>query len=113
MSFKKLDRKFRNSFKNPALAFGTNFAAAMGLLAFGGHWLDVKYATGDRYVLIGVLLALVYGGYELWKIIRFSKEQEEAETELYSPFPESDSKPAAPASASDSPENPSVPDPPS
>lgn len=53
-----------------AMTFGTQFAVAMLVFAGGGWWLDRKRGGGVALTLCGVFLALVYGGYEVWKIVR-------------------------------------------
>ena len=80
-----VDKHYRKMMRSPALAFGTSFAAAMGLCAYGGYKLDQKLGTQDRWVLIGVLVGFLYGGYELWKIVRLNEEQEKVETHSSGP----------------------------
>ncbi len=56
---------------NPAVSFGINFAAGMGLFAFLGWKLDQRRGPGSlAFTLAGVALGFIYGGYELWKIVR-------------------------------------------
>ena len=53
---------------------GSSFAAAMGLLAWGGIVLDERTGRSPLFVLIGVFLGLFYGGYEVWKLVRDSED---------------------------------------
>lgn len=54
---------------NPAIGFGTSFAVGMVIFALGGHWLDVKFGHESLFTLLGIFLGLIYGGWELWKLI--------------------------------------------
>lgn len=54
---------------NPAVGFGTSFAAGMALFAIAGHALDLKTGREPLYTLLGIFLGLVYGGWELWKLV--------------------------------------------
>ncbi len=56
-------------FAGGALGFGSSFAVGMALFSLGGHWLDVKYGKEPVFTLLGVFLGLVYGGWELWKLV--------------------------------------------
>ena len=63
---------------NPAIGFGTSFAAGMALFGLGGHWLDTKYDKEPLFTLIGIGLGLFYGAYELWKLIQITNCSSEA-----------------------------------
>ena len=54
---------------NPAVGFGSSFALAMALFAWGGYRLDVKTGQLPVFTLTGVFLGLVYGAYEVWKCL--------------------------------------------
>ena len=54
----------------PAIAFGTNFAAGMAFFTLLGYWADRRTGGGTRWTLVGLFAGLFYGGYELWKVIR-------------------------------------------
>jgi F0F1-type ATP synthase assembly protein I len=60
---------------SPAVGFGTSFAVGMALFALGGHWLDKKTGHESLFTLIGVGLGLLYGVWELWKLIAMTNEQ--------------------------------------
>ncbi|MCM8528097.1 MAG: AtpZ/AtpI family protein [Lentisphaeraceae bacterium] len=71
-----------NSNKNPfdkdpflasAMGLGTQFAVAIGLFAYGGVLLDRKFESSPWGLLSGLLLAFVYGVYEVWKVLRLNK----------------------------------------
>lgn len=59
----------------PAMGFGTSFAAGMAVFGLGGHWLDSKYDKEPLFTLIGIGLGLLYGAYELWKLILITNRQ--------------------------------------
>ena len=59
----------------PAVGFGSSFAVGMAIFAFGGHWLDKKTGRESFFTLIGIGLGLLYGAWELWKLIVMSNEQ--------------------------------------
>ena len=50
---------------------GTEFAAAVGLLALGGWWLDGKFGTAPALTLVGMVLGLTVG---IWRLLRAVKE---------------------------------------
>ena len=57
--------------QNPALSFGINFAAGMGIFVFLGWKMDRRRGEDAiGWTLAGVALGFLYGGYELWKIVR-------------------------------------------
>ncbi|MDA0989566.1 MAG: AtpZ/AtpI family protein [Verrucomicrobia bacterium] len=59
---------------SPAIHLGLNFAVAMGFFSYLGYWLDEKHQTSPWWILCGVFLALIYGGYEVWKLTRTSSD---------------------------------------
>lgn len=61
---------------NPAIGFGSSFAAGMLIFALGGRWLDGKYEKDNLFTLIGIGLGLLYGGWELWKMIAIRTQRE-------------------------------------
>lgn len=69
---KELERQRRLS---PAIGFGSSFAAGMLVFSLGGRWLDSKYEREPLFTLIGIGLGLLYGGWELWKLIAISNQQ--------------------------------------
>ncbi|MEO6709468.1 MAG: AtpZ/AtpI family protein [Planctomycetota bacterium] len=40
-------------------ALGVQFAASVGLLAWGGHWLDGRWGTGPWLLLAGACLGFI------------------------------------------------------
>ena len=55
-----------------AIALGTNMAAGMAVFSFLGYWID-KWRGGSGagpWTLAGMFLGLLYGGYEVWKVVR-------------------------------------------
>ena len=55
---------------NLNVSFGLQIAVAFGFFFYIGYLFDVSYDTKPFGILFGVFLALVYMGYELWKIIK-------------------------------------------
>ena len=55
----------------PALSFGMTFAVGMVVFALSGNWLGRKYGNEKLGTLVGVTMGLVFGGYELWKLIHY------------------------------------------
>lgn len=58
-----------------ALGFGTSFAVGMALFGLGGHWLDQKFDREPLLTLIGIGMGLLYGAWELWKLVTATNEQ--------------------------------------
>ena len=54
----------------PAVLLGSSFALAMGGFAWLGHRWDEKTGNEPWGVLTGVFVGFLYGGYEVWKVIR-------------------------------------------
>jgi hypothetical protein len=59
-----------------AVNLGINFAVGMGLFSFGGYKLDQKRGDGNLFTLLGMFLGLIYGGYEVWKLVRVQNEDD-------------------------------------
>ena len=66
----------RRSF-SPAVGFGTSFAVGMILFTLGGRWLDERLGKESLFTLIGVGLGLLYGAYELWKLVTMANQQQD------------------------------------
>lgn len=64
---------------SPAVSFGANFAAGMAFFSFIGWKLDQRRGVPDAYgfTLGGIMMGLLYGGYELWKIVRTGSADEQ------------------------------------
>lgn len=60
-----------------AIGLGYQMLAAMGVFVGGGWYLDHRRGGGHLFTLIGVALAFVYGGYEVWKLVRMMNREEE------------------------------------
>lgn len=73
---------FRLVGRSPALAsalsLGTQLAAGMIVFAGLGYALDRRYGDGVAFTLGGVALALLYGGYEVWKVVRLLQRESDA-----------------------------------
>ena len=74
-------KKLTKSKAHPGLAFGTNFAGGMALTCYIGYRMDQHYDTGVTWTVSGAILGLVFGGYELWKVIRWIQAREEQQQE--------------------------------
>ena len=58
-----------------AVNLGTQLAAGMAVFAGLGYWLDRRRGGGVAFTLAGVGLALLYGGYEVWKVVRMLQKE--------------------------------------
>ena len=59
-----------------AIALGTNIAAGMAVFTFLGYWID-RWRGGSGtggWTLVGMFVGLLYGGYEVWKVVRLFYE---------------------------------------
>jgi hypothetical protein len=65
-----MDQKPEKQFNPPAISLGFNMAAGMGFFTFIGYKIDQKQGGGNAWTLAGMFLGLVYGVYEIWKLIR-------------------------------------------
>jgi F0F1-type ATP synthase assembly protein I len=58
-----------------ALMLGINFAVGMAVFAFVGFYIDQKRGKGCiLFTILGVLLGVGYGTYEVWKVVRMLNE---------------------------------------
>ncbi len=53
-----------------AVGLGMDLLAGTVLFTMGGYWLDRRRGTGVFWTVCGMVLAFVYGGYEVWKVVR-------------------------------------------
>ncbi|WDE97879.1 AtpZ/AtpI family protein [Lentisphaera profundi] len=51
-------------------SLGTELAVAIFLFGGAGYWADKKYGTSPCFLLIGIALSFIYGGYAVWKLVR-------------------------------------------
>lgn len=54
----------------PYLGLGTTLAAAIAVLMGGGYWLDRKLGTQPWLTLLGALMGMVVGFYNLFDTLR-------------------------------------------
>ena len=73
-----------------ALNLGINFAAGMALFCFLGLWADHRVGHGIWFTLLGMVLGLSYGAYEVWKVIRILNRQAEEAMKARAARPPSD-----------------------
>lgn len=59
---------------SPAILLGSSFAIVMGIFAWVGHQWDENTGNAPWGVLAGVALGFAYGGYEVWKLVKFSDQ---------------------------------------
>jgi len=52
------------------ISLGYTLAAGMIFFTVLGFYLDHRLDSGGIWTLFGVLLGFVYGGYEVWKVVR-------------------------------------------
>jgi len=53
-----------------ALSLGSNLAAGMAVFSFIGYWIDRRRGGGTFWTLCGMFLGVLYGAYEVWKVVR-------------------------------------------
>ena len=79
-----------NSNKNPfgkdpflasAMGLGTQFAVAIALFTLGGVQLDKKFESSPYGLIGGLLLSFIYGGYEVWKVLRMNNKTDKKNDE--------------------------------
>lgn len=59
----------------PAFSLGLNMAVGMAVFSFLGIWADRKWGGENGwFTLAGIFLGLLYGGYEVWKIIKLNND---------------------------------------
>ncbi|MCA9087576.1 MAG: AtpZ/AtpI family protein [Planctomycetaceae bacterium] len=46
-------------------------AIQVPLISLGGYWLDTQFGTKPWFLLLGVTLGLVSGGWSLYRTVRF------------------------------------------
>ncbi|GEM_PF-1776248 len=65
---------------SPAILLGSSLALAMGLFVWGGMAFDGKFDTEPLGVVTGLILGLLFGVYEIWKVIHFAEAAEEPDS---------------------------------
>ena len=70
---KKIDSQ---KYSSPAVMIGYTIMAAVFFFSFIGYQIDKKLKT-QYWTLIGIFTGFAYSGYEVWKLIKREKEQEE------------------------------------
>lgn len=53
-----------------SLQLGVSVAIPTALLAYGGHWLDVRFGNKALFLMIGLGLALVISFTLVWQIVK-------------------------------------------
>ena len=65
----------------PALSLGANLTAGMLAFTFIGYSIDKHFGEGETFTLIGLFLGLIYGGYEVWKVVRYLQREDARKAE--------------------------------
>ena len=63
----------------PYLSLGIEFAAAVLLCLFAGHWMDGKLDTSPWLLLVGAFLGAVAGFYNFFRSVIRLQEREQSE----------------------------------
>jgi len=66
----------------PHITLGINIAVGMALFTIIGNWIDKKLGDQHFWILIGMFLGLFYCGYEIWKLIRQSNNDQRDNTNI-------------------------------
>lgn len=54
-----------------AMGLGTQLTAGFVVFAWLGWWMDHRHGReGTAWTLAGIFVAFLYGGYEVWKLVR-------------------------------------------
>ncbi len=61
-----------------ALSLGTNMAAAFAVFGGLGYWMDRGRGRGPFWTVCGLLFAMAFCMYEVWKLVRRLDEEERA-----------------------------------
>ena len=62
-----------------ALGLGTQLLAGMVVCAGLGYFVDRRRGGGAAFTLLGMFMGLLYGGYEVWKLVRQITDQDRIE----------------------------------
>jgi F0F1-type ATP synthase assembly protein I len=65
----------------PATSLGANMTAAVVVGTAAGIYMDRKFGRSDSlFALCGLCFGVLYGAYELWKIIRLTDKEDGEES---------------------------------
>ena len=53
-------------------------AAGFAVFTWLGWWMDQRRGGGSAWTLGGIFMAFVYGGYEVWKVVRALNREDAA-----------------------------------
>jgi hypothetical protein len=62
-----------------AVGLGTTLAVGMAGFSLIGYLIDRKRGGGVLFTLCGMVMGLLYGGYEVWKVVRILSQQDKKE----------------------------------
>lgn len=80
-----------------AIGLGYQFLAATAVFVGLGYYADQRRGGGSAFTLLGVGITFLYGGYEVWKLVRMMAREEEEKKQRASRT----QPPAAPPSGHD------------
>ncbi|NKB25217.1 MAG: hypothetical protein GKR87_12735 [Kiritimatiellae bacterium] len=53
-----------------AISLGTHLTAGMVGCSLTGYYIDKKRGGGYAWTLVGMFIGLLYGAYEVWKVVK-------------------------------------------
>jgi len=59
-----------------ALSLGYNLAAGVAIFTLFGYFIDRRRGGGQFWTLVGIFMGLLYGAYEVWKVVREIEQNE-------------------------------------
>jgi len=65
------------SFYGAAINLGLNMAVGVAVFTAVGYYVDQRFGGGRAFTLCGIFLGLLYGAYEVWKVVRQINEAAE------------------------------------
>ena len=65
----------------PAVSLGYTLTAGMIVFTLVGYWIDKKRGTDGVWTLCGMFAGLLYGGYEVWKLVKSVEEEDTTKKE--------------------------------
>ena len=71
------DRAYRRKY-GPAITLGYTLTAGMIFFTALGYYFDHSFKTEGRWTLCGMFMGLVYGAYEVWKLVQRIQREDKA-----------------------------------
>ncbi len=57
------------------IAFATEFSVAIWMLGYAGNYMDKRMGSYPLFFILGLLLAFSFGGYRLYRLIKFFNKE--------------------------------------